>query len=343
MKKTVLVGMSGGVDSSVAAALLKEEYNVLGVTLKLHCECGSAVEDARKVCENLGIKHYVRDYSGEFKQYVIENFVDEYANARTPNPCVWCNYHIKFGVMLVLADELGADYIATGHYVKKDIDEVSGEYILRAAASAEKDQTYALYRLKQAQLARSLFPLGELPKSRVREIAASIGLQVAEKKDSQEICFIPDHDYAAYIEARIGKSKPGNFIGPDGEVLGEHKGLIHYTVGQRRGLGIAYSERLYVARLDIENNEVHLGCEGVQNTQLVRAGDISFISDKPTEKIFDCSAKIRYNGRQAEAIAEISDDELIVKFSAPQRAAAPGQSVVLYQGDKVLGGGIIKA
>lgn len=342
MKKTVLVGMSGGVDSSAAAALLREEYNVLGVTLALHGDCAPAVEDARRVCENLGIKHYVRDYSVKFKQFVIEDFVREYTRARTPNPCVWCNYHIKFGAMLSLADELGADYIATGHYVKKEYDEINREYMLKAASSIEKDQTYALYRLKQSQLARSIFPLAELPKSRVREIAAACGLDVASKKDSQEICFIPDGDYAGYIEKTAGVSVPGKFIGPQGEVLGEHKGLIHYTVGQRRGLGIAYSERLYVARLDIENNAVHLGCEGVQNTKEVFADAITFISDKPQEKEFDCLAKIRYNGRAAKAHAELSEDEMKVIFDEPQRAAAPGQSVVLYRDDAVLGGGIIK-
>lgn len=341
MRKTVLVGMSGGVDSSVAAALLKKEYQVCGVTLKLHDACAPAVEDAQAVCTRLGIDHYVQDYSTEFQQFVIDNFISEYLCARTPNPCVWCNYYIKFGVMLALADTLGADYIATGHYVTRGVDEQSGEYTLETAASGAKDQTYALYRLRQRQLSRALFPVGALPKPEVRELARSLGLNVAEKKDSQEICFIPQNDYAAYIEARAAKSQPGPFIGPEGEILGTHKGLIHYTVGQRRGLGIAYRERLYVARLDPVHNAVHLGCEGVQNTQIVYAADATFLSDRPPEKEFDCTAKIRYNGRAAPAHVSVDGEQLTVHFIEPQRAAAPGQSVVLYDGTRVLGGGII--
>ena len=340
--KKVLVGMSGGVDSSVAAALLQREYEVIGVTLKLHDFCGKIVEDARGVCTKLGIYHYVRDYSNEFKQFVIENFVQEYSHARTPNPCVRCNQYIKFGVMLELADELGCDYLATGHYVSRGMD-ASGLYTLERAASAEKDQTYALYRLNQEQLSRALFPVGGLSKPEVRRLAASIGLDVAGKKDSQEICFIPDNQYARYIEARIGASEPGDFIGPDGEVLGRHNGLIHYTVGQRRGLGIAYRERLYVARLDAENNAVVLGVEGVQYTDVIWADDITFLSGSAPKEKFDCSAKIRYNGTAAPAQVTIMDrDAMEVRFAAPQRAAAPGQSVVLYDGDRVLGGGIIR-
>lgn len=341
MKKTVLVGMSGGVDSSAAAAILSKDYNVIGVTLKLHGDCSEAVADAAKVCEKLGIKHYAEDYSCDFKQYVIDNFIDEYVNARTPNPCVWCNYHIKFGVMHELAKEMGADYVATGHYVSRAYDEALGEYILKAAEYGEKDQTYALYRLRQSQLERALFPLGSLPKERVRDIARELGLAVADKKDSQEICFVPDNDYASYIENAVGKSKPGKFIGPDGQVLGEHKGLIHYTVGQRRGLGIAYSERLYVARLDIESNTVHLGVEGVQYVDKVTAHSPTFISERECKKEFDCLAKIRYNGRGEKAHAILHGDGLTVTFEKPVRAAAPGQSVVLYDGERLLGGGII--
>ena len=343
MKKRILVGMSGGVDSSVAAYLLKQEYEVVGVTLALHGVCQKAVEDAAKVCQTLGISHYVADKSADFKRYVIDNFIDEYKNARTPNPCVWCNYYIKFGAMLKLADEYECDALATGHYVTRGFDDVEGEYFLSPAEFSEKEQTYALYRLTQSQLARARFPLGSLPKSRVREIAEEIGLSVADKKDSQEICFIPDHDYAAYIERAIGKSKPGNFIGPNGEVLGRHKGLIHYTVGQRRGLDIPYGERIYVARLDIQNNAVILGTEGVQNTSEVLAEDITFLSDKPMPSHFECSAKIRYNGTAAPATVELSGNEMRVVFDSPQRAAAPGQSVVLYKNGRLLGGGIMKA
>ena len=343
MKKKILVGMSGGVDSSVAAYLLKEEYDVIGVTLALHGDCSDAVRDAKKVCEQLGIPHYTEDKSEIFKQCVINNFIDEYKNARTPNPCVWCNYYIKFGAMMDLADKYGCDLIATGHYVSRGYDEETDEFYLYPAEYCEKDQTYALYRLNQSQLRRARFPLGSISKDNVREIAASLGLDVANKKDSQEICFIPDNDYGAYIERAIGKSKPGNFIGPKGEILGQHKGLIHYTVGQRRGLNVAYGERIYVAKLDIETNSVILGVEGVQNTDVVYADTLTFMTDRDIPKNFLCDAKIRYNGKASPAEVSITGDEMTVTFDSAQRAASPGQSVVLYKDGRLLGGGIMKA
>ncbi|MBR5478669.1 MAG: tRNA 2-thiouridine(34) synthase MnmA [Clostridia bacterium] len=343
MKKKILVGMSGGVDSSVAAFLLKDEFEVIGVTLALHGDCSDAVKDAKAVCDKLGIPHYIEDKSDIFKRYVIENFIDEYRNARTPNPCIWCNYYIKFGVMSDLADKYGCDFIATGHYVSRGYDEESEEFYLYPAEYGEKDQTYALYRLTQTQLKRARFPLGSLSKDEVRKIAESLGLDVANKKDSQEICFIPDNDYGGYIERAIGKSKPGNFIGPNGEILGTHKGLIHYTVGQRRGLNVAYGERIYVAKLDTENNAVILGLEGVQNTDVVYADTLTFLTDKKIDGTFYCDAKIRYNGKASPARVEIQGDEMTVTFDTMQRAASPGQSVVLYKDGRLLGGGIMKA
>ncbi|MBQ3224363.1 MAG: tRNA 2-thiouridine(34) synthase MnmA [Oscillospiraceae bacterium] len=337
MRKKVLIGMSGGVDSSVAAYLLTKDYDVTGITLLLH---GNDDADARDVCHRIGIPHVSYNAEKEFSEHVIKNFTTEYLSARTPNPCVLCNYHIKFGLMLRLADEMGMDFIATGHYSRLVVD--NGELFPARALFAEKDQTYALYRLRQHQLKKSLFPLGELSKPEVRRIAGEIGLSVAEKSDSQDICFIPDGDYAAYIEERYGKQPYGIFRGPKGENLGEHKGLIRYTVGQRRGLGISYSERIFVSRLDAEKNEVILSLEGSQSKREVTADDVTFVSDTPLPKKFSCTAKIRYNAKAAPCEVEVSDGQIRAVFETPQRGVCPGQSLVLYDGERVLGGGVIK-
>ncbi len=337
MKKKVLVGMSGGVDSSVAAALLKKEYEVIGVTLLLH---GNDDSDAREVCRKLEIEHISYYAEEDFKRHVIDNFTSEYLAARTPNPCILCNEHIKFGTMLTLADELHADMIATGHYSR--LIEYEGEFFPTRAAYGEKDQTYALYRLSQKKLSRSLFPLGELSKDEVRAIAREIGLNVADKSDSQDICFIPDGDYATYIEDRFGKSKPGRFRGPKGEDLGEHRGLIRYTVGQRRGLNIPYSERIFVSRLDAEKNEVILGLEGSQSKSEVTATGLSWISDKAPKARFSCMGKIRYNSRPCECDVEIANGRITAHFASPQRGVSPGQSLVLYDNDRLIGGGFIE-
>lgn len=337
MKKKVLIGMSGGVDSSVAAHLLMRDYDVVGVTLLLH---GNDDTDAKAVCDRLGIEHISYNAEKAFSEYVIENFTSEYLAARTPNPCVLCNYHIKFGVMLNLADELSADFIATGHYSR--LLSVGGELFPARALYSEKDQTYALYRLKQHQLSRSLFPLGEFSKADVRKIAEEIGLSVASKRDSQDICFIPDGDYASYIEERFGKQPKGRFRGPNGEDLGEHQGLIRYTVGQRRGLGIPYSERIFVSRLDAEKNEVVLGLEGAQSKTEVVADNVTFISDKPLPERFSCTAKIRYNAKPAPCEVFLAGDEIKAIFHTPQRGVSPGQSLVLYDGERLIGGAVIK-
>ena len=337
MKKKVLVGMSGGVDSSVAAALLKNEYEVIGVTLLLH---GNDDSDAREVCRKLSIEHVSYNAEADFKRHVIDNFTSEYLAARTPNPCILCNEHIKFGTMLDIADELGADMIATGHYSRLVMHE--GEFFPTRAAYGEKDQTYALYRLSQTKLSRSLFPLGELSKDEVRSIAREIGLNVADKSDSQDICFVPDGDYATYIEDRFGKAKPGRFRGPKGEDLGEHRGLIRYTIGQRRGLNIPYSERIFVSRLDAEKNEVILGLEGSQSKSEVTANGLSWVSDKEIPSSFSCMGKIRYNARPCECDVEVSDGRITARFATPQRGVCPGQSLVLYDHDRLIGGGFIE-
>ncbi len=337
MKKKVLIGMSGGVDSSVAAYLLSKDYDVIGITLLLH---GNDDSDARDVCRRIGIPHISHSAEKEFSEHIIKNFTSEYLSARTPNPCVLCNYHIKFGLMLRLAEDIGADFIATGHYSR--LLSHGGELYPARALFGEKDQTYALYRLRQHQLRKSLFPLGELSKPEVRKIAEDIGLSVAEKSDSQDICFIPDGDYAAYIEDRFGKQPRGRFIGPKGEDLGEHKGLIHYTVGQRRGLGIAYSERIFVSKLDAEKNEVVLGLEGSQSKQEVIAEDITFVSELPLPEKFSCTGKIRYNAKTSPCEVEISSGKIRAFFDTPQRGVCPGQSLVLYDGERLLGGGFIK-
>ena len=274
------------------------------------------------------------------KRYVIDNFTSEYLSARTPNPCILCNEHIKFGTMLNLADELGADMIATGHYSR--LVEHDGEFFPTRAAFGEKDQTYALYRLSQKKLSRSLFPLGDLSKDEVRAIAREIGLSVADKGDSQDICFIPDGDYASYIEERFGKAKPGRFIGPRGEDLGEHRGLIRYTIGQRRGLNIPYSERIFVSKLDAEKNEVILGLEGSQSRERVIAHGISWISEKPVKTSFSCMGKIRYNSPPCKCDVTVSEDCIEATFEKPQRGVSPGQSLVLYDNDRLIGGGFIE-
>ena len=337
MKKKVIVGMSGGVDSSVAAALLMRDYDVTGVTLLLH---GNDDSDAKEVCRRLGIEHISRNAEKEFSEYVIKNFTSEYLAARTPNPCILCNCYIKFGVMMDVAESLGADFVATGHYSR--LVEHDGELFPARALFDEKDQTYALCRLKQSQLQKSLFPLGEISKDEVRKIAADISLSVADKKDSQDICFIPDGDYASYIEERFGRQPRGRFIGPRGEDLGEHKGLLHYTVGQRRGLGIPYSERIFVSRLDAEKNEVILGLEGSQSRSEIFADNLSFVSDKPQPEVFSCSAKIRYNAKAAPCTVRISGDTVAATFDSPQRGVSPGQSLVLYDGERLIGGAVIK-
>lgn len=354
-KKKVVIGMSGGVDSSVAAALLlKQGYEVIGLTMRLWDDdtadgsdkC-SALEDAKRVCESLGIKHYVADFRDSFRQNVIEYFVNEYKNGRTPNPCIICNKFLKFDEMLKFAEELGADYIATGHYARIERDADTGRYLLKEAESAKKDQTYVLYSLTQEQLSKTLMPLGELEsKAETRKIAEDLGLLNAKKADSMEICFVPDKDYAAFIERHTGEpAAAGEFVDTEGNVIGRHKGIIHYTVGQRKGLGVTFGKPMFVTKINSETNEVVLGEKGTEFSQSLVADRLNFISIEDLSEPIEVFAKVRYSAKPAKAtVLPIAGGLAEVVFDTPQRAVTPGQAVVFYDESKscVIGGGIIR-
>lgn len=355
--KKVVVGMSGGVDSSVAAYLLKQQgYDVIGVTMQIWQDedeftqeenggcCGlSAVDDARRVAERLEIPYYVMNFKKEFRENVMDYFVAEYLCGRTPNPCIACNRYVKWEALLKRSLEIGADYIATGHYARVE-ELMNGRYAIRNSVTAAKDQTYALYNLTQEQLKRTLMPVGAYTKDEIRSIAEEIGLMVAHKKDSQEICFIPDNDYAGFIDRSCEGQvpPPGNFVSVDGTVLGQHKGITHYTVGQRKGLGIALGHPVFVTEIRPETNEVVLGENEDVFTNVLYANHLNFMALPDIKEEVELTAKIRYSHSGSRCkVTRTGEDEIRCEFLEPVRAVTPGQAVVLYEGEYVAGGGVI--
>ncbi len=338
-----MIGMSGGVDSSVSAHLLIEKgYEAAGVTLFL---CDGAEEtnstDAKSVCNRLGIKHFTFDLKKEFSNYVIRDFTSQYINGKTPNPCLVCNKYIKFGEMIKIAEREGYDKIATGHYAR--IREENGRFLLLRAKDASKDQSYVLYMLTQEQLSKSVFPLGEYEKSEIREIALQNGFINANRPDSQDICFVPDGDYASFIEQNTGfESLEGNYVDINGKALGKHKGVIHYTLGQRKGLGIAFGKPQFVIDKNSETNQVVLGDEEHLFSKEVIAENVNFIPFDNLENEMRVTAKLRYrHTAQPAVISPLENGRVKIVFDEPQRAASPGQAAVFYNGDIVVGGGII--
>ena len=371
-RERVLVAMSGGVDSSVAALLLRDaEYDAAGVTMKLFdnevagaggacvvgestCCSQSDVEDARQVAFGLGLEHFTFNFTGTFGHEVIDRFCDAYLHGRTPNPCIDCNRYLKFAALQQRRAQLGYDYVATGHYARRAFNELTGRYELRRGLDDAKDQSYVLYHLTQDDLKHMLFPLGELTKPQVRELAEQHAFGNAHKAESQDICFVPDGDYASFIERYLGFGEgaadtdvpeafvPGDIVDVSGKVLGKHCGLVHYTIGQRKGIGVAAPEPLYVVAKDAARNALVVGPRSVLGVREVRARDVNLISVARFDAPMRVTAKTHYRQRAQAGEAAVEDGELVVRFDEPVARPAAGQSLVLYDGDVVVGGGTIE-
>jgi tRNA-specific 2-thiouridylase len=364
--KTIAVAMSGGVDSSAVAAMLRSDgHNVVGLTMQLwnqrrlaghegipesvqgRCCSLDDVYDARRVAETIGIPYYVVNQEDRFERDVVRPFIDEYLSGRTPIPCSLCNNHLKFDQLLLVAQQIGADFLATGHYARVEFDEPTGRWLLKRPVDVAKDQTYFLFGLTQDQLSRTIFPLGEMTKPQVRELARSHGLALADKPDSQEICFVPGGDYKNFLNAYLeeqGESLPdtaGELVTSDGRVIGEHGGIHNFTVGQRKGLGVATGSPLYVLQIKGNTRQVIVGTQEDLYSKTLRVNKINFISESPSEPT-RVQVKIRHRHQAALATLEMAaEDDVLVTFDEPQRAVTPGQAAVFYDGEVVVGGGWI--